>query len=235
MRNNRGISLVEIIVSVSLIGVVLLFLFSMLITVRSEDAESREQANMLINQALIIKEIETDFIELELMAVTSCHDRSTLGAIDTVRSNLIIPTIAFSATYLENINCLKLLYNPSKTDSPVGYLLYYSYLSGSKETNLVGYKRGTKRVLREVPYRSGKRGIVQRRCAGGICALTIELPVLNLDADDYGINLSYVTENSCFKDNCPSDADCQCGLRVTKDSDNAYVFDYHFDRYSYTN
>lgn len=58
--NNKGITLTEIIISIALISIVLIFLFSLLITVNDINDESKVNSTYLINKSLILKNIETD-------------------------------------------------------------------------------------------------------------------------------------------------------------------------------
>ena len=58
--NNKGITLVEIIISIALISIVLLFLFSLLVTVNDMNNESEVNTTYLITKSLILKNIEDE-------------------------------------------------------------------------------------------------------------------------------------------------------------------------------
>ncbi len=191
INNNRGVSLVEIIVSVTLISVVLVLLLTVFITVRNEDEVGKSISNLLINQANITREIETDFIELGLIEIASCNDGATMqDGKDTVLS--VVPASA-SLRILGGGNCLKLIFDKTKTDDNIGYLLFYSYGFSNKELlNVVGYRRGEKRVLRETPVLYDGFGTYNNLCYLDTCTLRIDLPVLSDEGDDYGIHLSYL-------------------------------------------
>ncbi|NLL02322.1 MAG: type II secretion system protein [Mollicutes bacterium] len=190
IKNNKGMTLVEIIVGVTLISVILIFLISVLITVRNEDERSRITSTLLMNQANITKEIENDFIDLGLVEIASCNDGATLpDHKDTVLS--IIPASSSLRTGVGH--CLKLIYNSLNTPENVGYLLYYSYGYSDTETvNVVGYRRGSKRYLRETPLLYDDFGTYKQNCGTNFCSLRIDLPILNEDGEDFGLHLSYV-------------------------------------------
>ena len=67
--NNKGITLIEIIISIVLISIVLIYLFSLLVAVNDINEESDINSTYLVNKALIIKNIEED-----LSNVTSDKD-----------------------------------------------------------------------------------------------------------------------------------------------------------------
>lgn len=191
--NNKGISLVEIIISITLISMIIVFLLSVLITVRYEDQTSKELSKLKLNQALITKEIHTDFIERELMAVESCQDAS-LRSLDTVRSIIKSPNNSLNIT--GGSNCLKFIYNSEKGEDNVGYLLNYTYsYTHGEKIHVTGYHRGNKSIVRETDNPASKEGTAKVNCSGALCVVTINLPIIADNGDDYGINLSYISRN----------------------------------------
>ena len=58
--NKKGMTLVEIIISIALISIVLVFLFSLLVDVKDMNDEASINSDYLINKALILKNIEED-------------------------------------------------------------------------------------------------------------------------------------------------------------------------------
>ncbi|MDD4188073.1 MAG: hypothetical protein PHX04_04910 [Bacilli bacterium] len=188
IKNTKGITIVEIIVSVTLVSIVLILLLSVFITVRNEDERNKISSNLLMNQVLIAREIESDFLDLGLIEIASCAD----GGADNDSVLSILPSS--SSITKEAIGyCLKLIYNPSKTKDNVGYLLQYSY--GFSKDNLItviGYVRGDKKTVRETPVLSDTNGLVKNKCGEKVCAVSISMPVVNEEEEDYGINLSYI-------------------------------------------
>lgn len=61
MKNNHGVSLVEIIISVALLSLVMLFLFRLLLIVRNEDNLNVNKLNVNTLISLVISEIHDDF------------------------------------------------------------------------------------------------------------------------------------------------------------------------------
>lgn len=69
MKNNKGMTLVEIIISIALISIVLLFLFMLLVTVNDINAESEVNSSYLINKSLILKNIEEDLSDSKVQSI----------------------------------------------------------------------------------------------------------------------------------------------------------------------
>ena len=68
--NKKGMTLVEIIISIALISIVLIFLFSLLVNVRDINSSSEVNTTYLINKALILKNIEEDLSKKEGTEIT---------------------------------------------------------------------------------------------------------------------------------------------------------------------
>lgn len=67
--NNKGITLVELIVSISLISIVLMFLFRLLVDIRySENSTDFNRANQQ-TRAIILKTIQEDFLERKVVGL----------------------------------------------------------------------------------------------------------------------------------------------------------------------
>lgn len=69
MRNNRGITLLELMVSISLISIIVLFLFALLVDVKNADNRRDFDRENQQNRALILKTIQTEFLERELIGL----------------------------------------------------------------------------------------------------------------------------------------------------------------------
>ncbi|MDD4188074.1 MAG: hypothetical protein PHX04_04915 [Bacilli bacterium] len=217
IKNTKGITIVEIIVSVTLVSIVLILLLSIFITVRNEDERNKISSNLLMNQVLIAREIESDFLDLGLIEIASCAD----GGADNDSVLSILPSS--SSITKEAIGyCLKLIYNPSKTKDNVGYLLQYSY--GFSKDNLItviGYVRGDKKTVRETPVLSDTNGLVKNKCGEKVCAVSISMPVVNEEEEDYGINLSYIfSKDMGFKF-----TDLELANNYRFEISNTYVFE----------
>lgn len=67
--NNKGITLVELIVSISLISIVIMFLFRLLVDIRySENSTDFNRANQQ-TRAVILKTIQEDFLERKVVGL----------------------------------------------------------------------------------------------------------------------------------------------------------------------
>lgn len=77
-KQNQGFTLVEIIVSISLISIIMLFLFRLLLIVQSEDALNNDRSNINVVTSLLISEIQDDFLtkEIKYMYKPVCVDSS---------------------------------------------------------------------------------------------------------------------------------------------------------------
>lgn len=68
--DNKGITLVELIVSIALISIVIMFLFRLLVDVRYSDNTTDYNRDNQQKRATIIKYIQTDFLERKLIGLT---------------------------------------------------------------------------------------------------------------------------------------------------------------------
>ena len=71
--NKKGITLVEIIISIALISIVLIFLFSLLVDVKDMNDEASINSDYLINKALILKNIEEDLDKADSLKLNTCE------------------------------------------------------------------------------------------------------------------------------------------------------------------
>ncbi len=69
--DNKGMTLVEIIVSVVLISIVLVFLFRLLVDLRNETSNNNYAYNNQVNKAEIVYNVQNDLHRYELKNVTS--------------------------------------------------------------------------------------------------------------------------------------------------------------------
>ncbi len=184
MKNQKGVTIVEIVVSVALISLVIIFIFNLMITVKNINDDSNSSSTNIINQNIIIRKVQADFKDLELTKVDSCSS-------DDIK-NLMVSNYNKDTYY-----CLKLTYE----SSDVGYLIYYSYhnTTSNKDLNIIGYSRGANIILREteiVPNSKDNPLKVKTSCpsnaAKSKCALNIIMPVETTESANYDINLNYI-------------------------------------------
>lgn len=191
MKNQKGVTIVEIVVSVALISLVIIFIFNLMITVKNINDDSNSSSNNIINQNIIIRKVQADFKDLELTKVDSCSS-------DDIK-NLMVSNYNQKTSY-----CLKLSY----AGGEVGYLIYYSYHNNTsnKDLNIIGYSRENNVVLREtdiVPQNNNEDSEnniyplkVNTSCPSDEsnvnCALNIVMPVVDSVGNNYDINLNYI-------------------------------------------
>ncbi len=192
MKNNKGVTLVEIIVSVVLISIVVIFIFNLMITVKNLNDTSNTSSTNIINKGIIIKKIEADFQNLGLVAVNKCIGTETAG--------VMVQNYNKDAYY-----CLKFTYNQTDSNYKYGYLVYYSYYNttSKKDLNIIGYIRGNNITLRETnipPIKNDNYNLeIKNSCAYDTynqCALWISMPVVEDFDSSYNINLSYVYQGN---------------------------------------
>ncbi len=76
--NNKGFTLIELMVSIALIAVVIVFMFNLLGDIKKESALSNEDISDTLNRSKIIRVIQNDFIELKLKGVAKCTESGTI-------------------------------------------------------------------------------------------------------------------------------------------------------------
>ena len=88
--NNRGISLIELIVCLSLISVIVLFLYNLIEKINSTDSMSGFALNNQQNRIEIIKEIENDLLQKEIVGVNKLDNVITFISSDNLSSKISI-------------------------------------------------------------------------------------------------------------------------------------------------
>lgn len=184
MKNQKGVTIVEIVVSVALISIVILFIFNLMVTLKNINDDNNSSSTNIINQNIIIKKVQADFKDITLNGVSAC------GSDDI--SKIMVSNYNKNTYY-----CLKLTYE----SSDVGYLIYYSYhnTTSNKDLNIIGYSRGANITLREteiIPNSKDNPLKVKTSCPSGTanskCALNIIMPVETTEFANYDINLNYI-------------------------------------------
>jgi competence protein ComGC len=190
MKNQKGVTIVEIVVCVALISLVIIFIFNLMITVKNINDDSNSSSTNIINQNIIIRRVQADFKDLKLTQVDSCSS-------DEIK-NLMVSNYNQKTSY-----CLKFSY----ASVEVGYLIYYSYHNNNsnKDLNIIGYSRENNVILRETDIapknnnednENNKYPLkVNTSCSDTSydnCALNIVMPVVDSDDNNYDINLNYI-------------------------------------------
>ncbi len=77
MKNNKGITLVELIISIALISIVIMFLFRLIADVRYSDKNIDYARENQQNRAIIIKTVQEDFLERGLVGLSDSGSSSS--------------------------------------------------------------------------------------------------------------------------------------------------------------
>lgn len=193
--NNKGISIVEIIVAVSLVSVVMVFLMNILISVNNANSTSQSMSIDLLNQALVTREIQSDFNSFMVKSVQKIEGNRTDNKIKDIPSD-VIPQSA------KNIKGFIVDFYLT---SDKGYILYYEYnpnVSISSNTagnnlRVFGYKRGNNKIMRETDTSVDSPNFSSKNDkTGNFTLYNLSLPLYGKDGYDYGLDLSYILNKS---------------------------------------
>lgn len=105
--NNKGMTLLEIMISISLVSIVMIFTLNLLNDLRSEEYLGNDKTADLLNRSIISKKIQNDFITKGIKQV---GQKDVMGATVTCQ----LPNDAFSG-YTVN-QCLAIYYKNSATN-----------------------------------------------------------------------------------------------------------------------
>lgn len=195
MKNNKGITLVEIIISVSLISIVLVFLFNMLIQVNNENSDNEIKSSYLVNQSTFIKQIEEDFLDYKLQT----DDTIVGGSACTVKSQYYGDDPSDDETnenqlHLSrlngNIKCIK--FNFNDIDYKYAYLFLYERDDGK---TILSYYRGDFKQsveLEDFDWLDNDDNTYIKNVKTSDRYQMYSLPIIGPDGNDYSINLSYI-------------------------------------------
>lgn len=70
MLNNKGMTLVEIVISIGLVSIVMVFTLNLLVELRSEEALGSNKTSDLLNRSIIMKTVQDDFLNKEILSIS---------------------------------------------------------------------------------------------------------------------------------------------------------------------
>ena len=111
-KSNKGITIVELVVSISILSIVVLFLFQLILSLKEVYTSSGVKTEMLNKQAIINREINEDLINKQLELARSCSSSAD-----------VINCISF---YFKDGTSKRLEFI-KKTDNTPAYLIYGDY------------------------------------------------------------------------------------------------------------
>ena len=234
--DNKGMSITELLVSICIISIVLLLLFSLLIQVRNEDRKSSIQSNFVINQSTFIKTIEEDVADYGVKRISPCT-LSEMG----IDNSIIVDG------YEDKYKCVRIEYKKDFLKSNIAFLSIYNYYTkynyddskyvGTDETSwMISYKRGyyteTKpegtinyqsfksesSIMKELPEEVDLSDAITLNFSAlsdNINAASLVFPVVNLAGEHYDVNIGFTyMGNNLFKckrnDNGNNKLICNC-------------------------
>ena len=188
--NNKGITLVEIIISVALISIVLVFLFTLLIQINNENADNEIKSSYLVNQSTFIKQIEEDFLDDTLTDGAKC-DADEISKTESTKA-LYLPKLNSSTIDLNsdssnhNIKCLKFTFPENKT----AYLFLYKNDDNKTILSYYGVDFKQSVELEDFDWNDNKYDVIDKDSTS---YKVYSLPIIGPDYNDYSINLSYAS------------------------------------------
>lgn len=197
--NNNGITLTEIIISIALISIVLIFLFSLLVTVNDINDESEVNSTYLINKSLILKNIESDLTKATSIEIKNCTPKSAGG---TIISSFYEAYDGYINTITDNKlrakECKEIVFDGDSNNK--AYLAIYYHNNKSKY--VISYIHGDIKATRELPKFEKynvtinahgnpqlKNWEIKGNFNNGFA--TLKIPIIGSDGKDYSIIISY--------------------------------------------
>lgn len=199
--NKKGMTLVEIIISIALISIVLVFLFSLLVDVKDMNDEASINSDYLINKALILKNIEEDLDGADSLTLNTCEINDFYTTYDTYKNDLEVKQKAnecISFDFKANKAYLGIYYYKNKNSYVISYIhgdTKATRLLPEFEKYNVDKDNGIIKSGFEIKY-SNSNGttneiITSEKILDKNIFHKIEIPIIGSDGKDYSILISY--------------------------------------------
>jgi len=209
----RGVTIVEILLSILIIGMVVIVLFNMLVNVRNEDRNNQIQSRYVLNQAQFTERIQEDLIDYGIYQISACD----IYQVDVESYNL-------NDMYRSDFKCLRFDFADDGVTDNVGFLMIYNYnqkydvnnkgITGKNSSWMIRYVRGhydysgdaptwitLNSLMNEIPDEV-QLGQITVKYTVGLGAKTsssipnimrINVPIISEGGEHYDIDLSYST------------------------------------------
>ncbi len=212
MQDNKGMTIVEIMVSICIIAIVLALLFTLLIQVREEENENNIQSTLIINQSTFISQIEEDIINYGVKAITPCELENANLAPDSIVSGKPYKCIklVFAADYIKDNVGFIMIYNNYKNykheggkyvgdESSATWSLAYqrgSYESCNNKVPVNNSWKFATSLMKPMPDEMdiSDTPYVLYTANAGTNAASVVIPVVNLADEHYDLNLGFTFE-----------------------------------------
>ena len=137
MNDSKGMTIVEVLVSVVIISLIMGVLFTLLLQVQKINSDTSKRSSILLAQNVVTKAIERDMIEIGVKAISNC-------TFDQFGFNgSVIDSTENDGELIYNYECIRIEYNQSYDMSDVGYLMVYKQSSSQDDPAWVlRYGRG---------------------------------------------------------------------------------------------
>ena len=141
-KYNKGITIVEILMSIVIIGVVLVILYNLLITIRKDNDANQMKSQYVFNQSNYVQLIQEDIVNYGVSLVSACD----LYDVDMDSFNI-------NSQYRKNFKCIRIDYASDYLVDNIGYLMVYNYnfkydvlnnnsVVGKESSWMIRYTRG---------------------------------------------------------------------------------------------
>ena len=180
--NKKGLTLIEIIVSIALISIVMVFLFQIVITIKNANDRQNNSSNNKMSVLIITREVQKDLdsFGLENTPIANCDFDDN--------SNNIVPATA------SKVNCVKILYDSNNAKNNEGYILYYE----NNNKYFLAYKRGKGNVIEtqtvreiSVPPKENLDIKINRAGNDNDFSIKINVPIRD-DSENYDLDINYI-------------------------------------------
>ena len=204
-RYNKGVTIVEILLSIVIVGLVLVALFNLLISVRKDSESNQIQSQYVLNQSEYVQMIEEDITQYGVSSVSSCD----VYDVD-------IDSFNINDQYRSDFKCIRIDYSADYLDDNIGYIMVLNYnykytnnggsLIGKESAWMIRYTRGhydenNKWVplnthMNEFPDNTSLEGKVSvtfnrsNPAESHLDAAIINIPIVSQSGEHYDINLS---------------------------------------------